>query len=122
MLLLQHMSTILRGAMPQHKSREVRVWSRLLIVAVIGVLTFNLVTRYSAPHTGHVNAGKTLQRWSPEPKRQHLNRDEAQWAAPVVSFSAFTPPFLSFRIPNLDLPFCRRSLDRNLYNRPPPSA
>jgi hypothetical protein len=100
----------------------------LLIVAVICSLTLNLATRYwvsavSQIHTSNqVQVTKSLQRRSLEPKRQHLDRDAAQWIAPIVSFSILKPASLGPRVASLDIRIQNHLLDENVYNRPPPSS
>jgi hypothetical protein len=99
----------------------------LLIVAVICSLTFNLATRYwvsavSQVHATHqVQVTKSLERRSLEPKRQHLDRDAAQWIAPIVSFSILKPASVSPRVASLSPRIQNHLLDESLYNRPPPS-
>jgi hypothetical protein len=110
------------------RSMGARDYFGLLIIAVICSLTFNLATRYwvsavSQVHaTNQVQVIKSLQRGSLEAKRQHLDRDAAQWIAPIVSFSILKPAFLSPRVASLGLRIQNPLLDENLYSRPPPSS
>jgi hypothetical protein len=100
----------------------------LLTVAVICSLTFNLATRYWVPVAFQVHAcrqvqvTKSLERRSLQPQRQHLDRDAAQWIAPIVSFSLLKPAPLSPRMGNLGARIQNHLLDQSLYNRPPPSS
>jgi hypothetical protein len=110
------------------RSMGARDYFGLLIITVICSLTFNLATRYwvsavSQVHaTNQVQVIKSLPRGSLEAKRQHLDRDAAQWIAPIVSFSILTPAFLSPRVASLGLRIQNPLLEENLYSRPPPSS
>jgi hypothetical protein len=110
------------------RSMGARDYFGLLIVAVICLLTFNLATRYwiSAVSQAHasnqVQVTKSLQRRSFEPTRQHLDRDAAQWVAPIVNFSILKPASFGPRAASLGPRIQNPFLDANLYNRPPPSS
>jgi hypothetical protein len=110
------------------RSMGARDYFGLLIIAVICSLTFNLATRYwvsavSQVHaTNQVQVIKSLHGGSLEAKRQHLDRDAAQWIAPIVSFSILKPAFLSPRVASLGPRIQNPFLDENLYSRPPPSS
>lgn len=71
-------------------------WSRLLIFAVICSLTFSLATRFVVTAHAPMQSSKSVQRHSLDPKRQHLNKDAALRAVPIVSFS-----ILKLRLPAL---------------------
>jgi hypothetical protein len=112
----------------KNRSMGSRNYFGLLIVAVICSLTFNLATRYwvsavSQVHSSHqVQVTKSLERRSLEPKRQHLDRDAAQWIAPTVSFSILKPASFSPQMVSPGPRIQNHLLDQSLYNRPPPSS
>jgi hypothetical protein len=101
-------------------SRSARDWGRLWILVVMFALTLNLATRYWAPGAVEVHAKKSLQHQSPEAKRQHLNRDAAQWAAPLVNFSILLNVSVGAPMANPGALPQAQILDSSLCNRPPP--
>jgi len=105
------------------KSQNSRSGSRpvllLVIVLSVSALTASLVTR-----TFHLKLSHcvTAQSDSPQAMRQHLDRDATQWAAPVPNFAPLQAPTFHSRLATAGPSLPNLILDKNLYNRPPPSC
>jgi hypothetical protein len=112
------------------KSRAMggRSLSGLLIATAICALTLNLATRYwtasspPVPSVNHLQVTKSVKRPSCEPKRQHLERDAAQWGEPRIGFVSFKPSAVRSGPNEAHCLFQRFLLDKSQYNRPPPSS
>ena len=89
----------------------------LLIAFACVALVFSLASR-----TIHlsVTENPTAQADSPKAKIQHLNKDAAQWSAPVASFLLFLLAIGCLEISWEKVPLLPLHVDNCLYNRPPP--
>src|SRR5580704_818385 len=105
----------------RHRWTGARVWRSLWIVVAIGALTASLATRYIVD-LSQAHAVKSVERRSQDLKRQHLDRDAAQWVAPVASFHSLPPAAICLPPSQTGLPLPNHHFDESLYNRPPPSS
>jgi hypothetical protein len=97
-------------------------WRNLLIAAAICSLTFSLATRFSIPTDSQAHTAKSVERRSVEPKRQHLDRDAAGWAAPIIAFENIEPADTEVSLASTEPIFPTHIFSSSLYNRPPPSS
>ncbi len=99
-----------------------RLWVRpvllLVIVLSVSALTASLLTR-----TFHLELSDciTVQSNSPQPVRQHLDRDATQWATPVPKLGLLQASTFRLHLATARPYLPKLILDENLYNRPPPS-
>lgn len=92
----------------------------IVIAVLICGLTLSLATRFCFQVTSQAHLAKSIERRSIEPKRQHLNRDSARWAAPVADATFLEPVILHLpAVPAQTRP-ANQVFDESLYNRPPP--
>src|SRR5580700_6864 len=98
-----------------------RAWRTLLIVVAVLSLTVSVATRFTVTATSQTQGVSSVTQSIVQPHRQRLNRDAAQWVAPVIisifaslviSYSRNAPPQPRFAI---------YLSDDSPYNRPPPS-
>lgn len=95
---------------------------RLVPVALLTVsLALSVATRfvhyYEAYHTDSKAAS-----YSPQSKRQDLEKDAVQWTPPATAVTYFPPPTFE-RVTFKDIGSSHRPvLDARLFNRPPPSC
>src|ERR1035441_7107369 len=100
-----------------------RLWPRpillLVIVLSVSALTASLVTR-----TFHLKLSDciTVQCNSPQPVRQHLDRDATQWTTPAPKFAPLQASTSHSLLATAGPSLPKLILDENLYNRPPPSC
>ena len=94
----------------------------MLIVVAICSLTLSLATRFWAPYTSQSPIVKSVDRRPAEPQRQHLDRDAAQWTAPVASFSIIEPSTIEISLAPAEPLLPMHVFSESLYNRPPPSS
>ena len=101
----------------QVAERRVFSWRKLVICLACLALVVSLASR-----TIHISAldNPTAQSDSPKAKIQHLNKDAAQWTAPVASFLLFWLAVTSIQAASDENPPIPLDLDTCLYNRPPP--
>ncbi|HET7440996.1 MAG TPA: hypothetical protein VFJ47_06820 [Terriglobales bacterium] len=92
-------------------------WRGLIILLACTALVVSLASR-----TIQLSAvtDPTVQSDSPQAKIQHLNKDAAQWTAPVASFLLFWLAVVSLDFRAEDKSPLTLDLDNCLYNRPPP--
>jgi len=94
---------------------------RLFVIALaICGLTVSLATR---TFRLKVQSGSSVTSNSIEAKRQHLQRDAAEWTPPVMIQSPLSVPvsYSSIELPRLESPLVV-PVEESLYNRPPPSC
>ena len=109
MHLLKHHST---GA-PQRRA--------VLIVIAVLSLTISLATRFAVPAKSQTHTLKSITSSLVEPQRQRLNRDSAQWVAPVT-ISVFAERVTVYaRVVPPEPQLGTHLFDDNPYYRPPPS-
>jgi hypothetical protein len=100
---------------------ERRLFSRrgLLICLACVALVVSLASRIIQLS---VAENPTAQADSPKAKIQHLNKDAAQWSAPVASFLLFWLAVTSVEPVSEHKSLLSLHLDNCLYNRPPPRS
>ena len=105
----------------RHRSTDGRRWRSLLTIVAVLSLTVSLATRFAVPAASPNHTVRSVTRCLVEPQRQRLNRDAAQWAAPVI-VSAFAGPVILYsRVAPPEPQLAIHSFDDSPYNRPPPS-
>jgi hypothetical protein len=97
-------------------------WCAAIVLVVICTLTISLATRYSSSQGP---ADETLtavhQHHSLTPGIQRLLNNATTWVPPLVEAAIFDDPGHYPHIAPSDSPISSVLLERNLYNRPPPS-
>lgn len=101
----------------QVAERRLVSWRGLTILLACAALIVSLASR-----TIHLSAvtDPTVQSDSPQAKIQHLNKDAAQWTAPVASFLLFWLAIVSLDVRAENKAPLTHDPDNCLYNRPPP--
>lgn len=97
-------------------------WSKLVLMLIICSLSFSVATRFCLTTGSHFHTIKTVDNQSPEPKRQHLDRDAVHWVTPVAvalfleHVTVYPHLFTADTLPPGHV------FDESLYNRPPPPS
>jgi len=99
-----------------------RTYSGLAAVVTLLIcsLTLSLATRFCFQVTSQVHTGKSIERRSVEPKRQHCNRDASRWATSVTPSTFLRQVTLYAPMEPAEIPLPNHAFDKSLYNRPPP--
>ena len=111
-----------RSVILENSRFDGRNWSRMVILLAVCALTASLATRFYVPPDPAAHTFKSVEGHSPQPKRQHLDRDASGWVAPGTDF-AFMALTAVYAVPTLaetDLP--EQPFSDSLHNRPPPST
>lgn len=104
------------------ESPQCRRWCALVILLAVCALTVSVATRYGHAQSASASTGKTLQKHSsPEPSRQRLSKNAANWIPPVVRSITLQAPSSYPRIAPAGPPIPNLVLENSLYNRPPPT-
>ena len=97
-------------------------WCTAIVLLVVCTLTISVATRYSS---SQAPADETLTAAQPHhsstPGLQRLLNNAATWIPPVAETAVFHDPGHYPHITPSDAPISSVLLERNLYNRPPPS-
>jgi hypothetical protein len=108
----------MRTAATPRISPAIRIPVALLVFSLAMCVATRFV-HYYEPYGSANNAAS----YSPQSKRQDLEKDAVRWTKPVQTVSFFPPPpafqrlaFTPEIIPQAPL------LDKSLFNRPPPSC
>jgi hypothetical protein len=97
-------------------------WCAVVVLAAVCSLTVSVATRYSSSWDVSAPTVKTVQaHTTPEAKRQHLDKDAANWVPPLVCFDALRSPSSYPRTAPAEPPTQNLLLEESLFNRPPPS-
>jgi hypothetical protein len=100
-----------------------RRWGVAVVLVSIVALTASVTTRYGFRRATYDSGVRAVQKHvSPEMSRQRLNKDAVVWTPPVVSSFALTVPSYPRINPSGFPPILGLRLEKNLYNRPPPSS
>lgn len=103
-------------------SVSVQLRRSLLIVLAVFCLMVSLATRYTMPATSQAHAVNSVSRCVVQPHTQRLNRDAAQWSAPVA-VSSFEPAIVLYaHLAPATARFTTRLFEEIPYNRPPPPS
>jgi len=105
-----------------HRRVRNRGWHGAVIVIAICSLTVSVATRFWAPSAAPAHIAKSVDHRSVDPKRQHLNKDAARFAAPRVNFSIIAPAAIETRLAPAGPLLAKHVFSDSLYNRPPPSS
>lgn len=113
--------SIAHSEMGLRENQGARCWRGLLIALCVLTLGVTLTTRFSSHHRSLVPTVKSVGRSAVVPQKQRMNRDAAQWIAPIV-VSAFAQFIVTYSCslpaePQVSFNF----LDDRQFNRPPPS-
>lgn len=98
-----------------------RLCTAIVLVAVCA-LTVSVATRYGSPlpSTGNSAVIKTQSSW--QPTLQRLLDNAVTWIPPVVVTAVFhNPQYFPHIVPSPSM-VSSEVLEKNLYNRPPPSV
>jgi hypothetical protein len=116
------LATIEMLSLTSSENRRCRRWCALVILLAVCALTASVATRYSYTQSASALTGKTLQKHlSPEPSRQRLSKNAANWIPPVVRSVTLQAPSSYPRIAPAGPPMPNLVLENSLYNRPPPT-
>jgi hypothetical protein len=102
--------------------RRRRSFGALLVLLAVFSLAVSVATRYCSPNNLSPSVSTLHKHSSPEPGRQRLNSNTANWMPSVVRFSALQAPTSYPRIAPAGPPIPGIILENSLYNRPPPSC
>ncbi len=94
-----------------------RRWYELAVVFAIAGLTVSLATR-TFQHSFPQN--HTVKSRSPQPMRQHLDRDAVRWFPPAPIFTNLQIPYSYMNVTPAEPPAIAVLFDESLSNRPPP--
>lgn len=96
-----------------------RILMRTIACLLILVLGTSLATRVF-----HItlSSGVSVQSHSPQAKRQHMDKDAANWVPPISHDAGYSPVSFYPRIAPAGPPLPSLQFDERLYNRPPPSC
>jgi len=97
-------------------------WCIAIVLLAVCTLTISVATRYSrsqGPADETLTAVQTHH--SSTPGLQRLLNNAATWIPPLVETAVFHDPGYYPHIAPSDSPISSVLLERNLYNRPPPS-
>jgi hypothetical protein len=100
------------------EGRLVQLWRWSLTSLVLLSLMGTLATRFQVT----VNDTATVQCTASQSMRQHMNRDEVQWAAPILQLSLLEAPAYHPHVTPAVTSLPTLLIEENLYNRPPPSC
>jgi hypothetical protein len=104
------------------KGARCRRWCAAVVLVAVSALTVSVTTRYGYSRPASNNGVRAVQKHaSPELSRQRLIRDAVVWTPPVVSAFVLQAPTSYPRISPSGPPIPGLRLEKNLYNRPPPS-
>lgn len=105
------------------QSRKVadRGWRGVLILVAVCALTSSLATRFYLPTTSQCHTTNSVEVRSPEPKRQHLDRDASHWVAPDNTFTLMQPALADLGLTPIRPVLITPIFGDSLYTRPPPS-
>jgi hypothetical protein len=92
-------------------------WGWALVGLVLFALVISLATR-TFHNTG--SSAATVQSFSPQAVRQHMDRDAVRWTAPVIIMAFAQAPAPYPRVAAAGPPLPTLLLEEKLYNRPPP--
>jgi len=97
-------------------------WCTAIVLVAVCTLAFSVTTRYSFL-AGPPSETRTVVQnpHSLAPKLQRLLNDAATWIPPLVESSVLHDPGYYPHVTPSDAPVLGVLLERNLYNRPPPS-
>lgn len=99
-----------------------KIWARNAAVIVLAVLSLTVSLATRTFHDGAGWRGVTVHADTHQAMRQHLNKDAAQWPAPVFDFALLDTPSFYPRIAPAGPPIPSLHFDESLYNRPPPAC
>jgi len=98
-----------------------RHWCAVVILLAAISLTVSVATRYGFSRATSDHASTTVQKHSsPDPGRQRLLKNAANWMPPVVSAMVFVAPTSYPRVAPAGPAIPGLFFEKNLYNRPPP--
>ncbi|HEV2397097.1 MAG TPA: hypothetical protein VGS27_09155 [Candidatus Sulfotelmatobacter sp.] len=94
-----------------------------IVLLAVCALTISVTTRYTFSSNVLNRTGAVVQNDSPwAPGLQRLLNNAATWVPPFVETAVFHDPGSYSHIAPADTPLLIVLLERNLYNRPPPSV
>lgn len=97
-------------------------WCTAIVLVAVCTLTISVATRYSSsPGPADQTLTAVQKHHSLRPGLQRLLNNAATWMPPVVETAIFHDPGHYSNIVASDSPISSALLERNLYNRPPPS-
>jgi hypothetical protein len=97
-------------------------WCTAIVLVAVCTLTASVATRYSRSQGPADEMQTVIQKhYSATPGLQRLLNNAATWMPPLVEAAIFHDPARYPHIAPSDSPLVRVFLERNLYNRPPPS-
>lgn len=103
--------------------RQSSVWFRrfyaLIVALAICGLTISVATRTFRLRASDATVVKSS---SPQPVRQHMDRDASKWAPPVSVATVLQTPVFYPQVAPAGPPLPRLFFDESLVNRPPPSV
>jgi len=113
---------IRRSVILENSRLHGRNWTRVVILLAVCALTASLATRFYVSPDPAAHTFKSVEGHSPQPKRQHLDRDASGWVAPGtdLAFMALTAVYAVPTLTQTDLP--DPLFSDSLHNRPPPST
>jgi hypothetical protein len=95
----------------------------VVVLAAVCSLTVSVATRYSSSWNVSAPTVKTVQaHTTPEAKRQHLDKDAANWVPPLVCFDLLRSPSSYPRTAPAEPLAQNLLLEQSLFDRPPPSS
>jgi hypothetical protein len=104
------------------ESKGKRLCALMALIAVMA-LVVSVATRYTATRKVSSSTVSTVQKnISGVPSRQRLLKNAATWVPPVVEVSVLDVSTPYPRIAPAGPPIPNLLLEKNLYNRPPPSV
>jgi hypothetical protein len=94
----------------------------VVVLAAACSLIVSVATRYSSSWDVSVPTVKTVRgHTTPEAKRQHLDKDAANWVPPLICFDVLLSPSSYPQTAPAEPPAQNLLLEHSLFNRPPPS-
>ena len=96
-----------------------RRWYELVVVFAVAALSVSVATRtfqHSFPQS------HTVKSSSPQPMRQHLDRDAVRWFPPAPVFTSLQIPCSYLNVAPVEPPAITVLFDQSLSNRPPPAV
>jgi hypothetical protein len=95
----------------------------VVVLAAVCSLIVSVATRYSSSWDVSVPTVKTVQaHTTPEAKRQHLDKDAANWVPPLICFDVLRSPSSYLQTAPAEPPAQNLLLEQSLFDRPPPSS
>lgn len=96
-------------------------WCTAIVLVAVCALTISVATRYSSQGSADETLTAVHKHHSLTPGLQRLLNNAATWIPPVVESAIFHDPAQYPHAAPSDSPISSVLLEKNLYNRPPPS-